>query len=99
MSVDKGIYREALQGAFNRYFETIKVPEDQWAACFKRYFDYQFLEMNEVAEPSLAWLSHLMFSIEKKKTPDYFFGVDSYLTEELVDITGVEPIAWSDPLE
>ncbi len=92
------MYREALQSPFDAYLELLKVSENERPAIFNRYFDRQFLEMYELDEPSLAWCNHLVCAKETGHL-HYFFGIDSYLTEEMVDVTGLEPISWSDPLE
>ncbi|QQR48655.1 hypothetical protein IPF37_03765 [bacterium] len=107
MGVKKKYYREVLRTRFFDYYEKrellecLRLPE-----LFNIYFDEDFLQFDRAETVSTRAMRYHLKVAKIKENPryfscitNYFIYADKYYSQKLVDITGLEPFAWSDPLE
>ncbi len=106
MNAKKQHYRNVLRTRFFDFHEKRKLHTASLPEAFDLYFDKDFLQFGSDTILSETMTSYHLKLSQRKEASNYFFCVtnyfiyvDKYLPQKLVDVTGLQPIAWSDPLE
>lgn len=106
MNVKKQHYRNVLRTRFFDFYEKRKLYTASLPEAFDLYFDKDFLQFGSDMILSETMTSYHLKLSQRTEAFNYFFSVtnyfiyvDKYLPQKLVDVTGLEPIAWSDPFE